>query len=159
MKTRPWVRHASQIHRQRVRFVNRPLFAYNLRMRKVAIVLLIVSAALLFSSFSAAMLQQGSYENSLVIAPLYVEYTDDSADEFAREAAALKSGIGSAPYVKLGFAAFMTPAFPDVSLDTPLTDADMASDLAKIDLMVDRARENGIINHIAFISGFFHNQN
>jgi hypothetical protein len=132
---------------------------YNPRMKKFAILLSIVSAAFLLSSFSPPFFQQGTYENSLVLAPLYVEYIEDSAEVFAREVAALKSAIGVAPYVKLGFAAFMAPEFPDIPLDNAIRDEDLDSDLARLDLMVERARQNGIINHIAFVSGFFHGQN
>jgi hypothetical protein len=127
-------------------------------MKKLAIVL-VVATAFLLNSFSAATFQQGSYENSLVLAPLYVEYLDDSPEKFAREVTALKSGIGDAPFVKLGFAAFFIPGFPDVPLDQALTDSDLAADLAKLDEMVQRARQNGIVDHIAYVSGFFHGQN
>src|SRR6185436_5692485 len=51
-----------------------------------------------------------------------------------------------------------TPSFPDKRLDLPITADDMAADLARLDLMVDRARENGIVNHVAFVTGFFHAQ-
>ena len=72
MKTKPWVRQPSQIKKHRLPFDKRPDFAYNLRMRKLAIALIIVCGGLLLSSFSEPLFQQGSYENSLVLAPLYV---------------------------------------------------------------------------------------
>src|SRR6185503_12188356 len=37
----------------------------------------------------------GTYENSLVVAPLYTEYPVASADVFAREAQSLKSQLGT----------------------------------------------------------------
>jgi hypothetical protein len=101
----------------------------------------------------------GTYANSLVIAPLYVEYQGASDQEFASQVQQLKSQIPAAPYVKVGFATFVGLGFPDVPLNQPLDPAAMSADLANIDTIVDRARNNGIIVHISLISGFFHGSN
>src|SRR5262245_43084243 len=100
-----------------------------------------------------------SYENSLVLAPLYVDYTSKTASQVASDATELKRRLGSAPYVMLGFSAYISIAYPAVPLDSPITEADMAATLNEADVIVNRARDNGIVTHIALVSGFFHGSN
>jgi len=49
-----------------------------------------------------------SFDDSLVVAPHYVEYLSDPTERFVRQAAELKRRIGSAPHVILGFATGIT---------------------------------------------------
>jgi hypothetical protein len=127
--------------------------------RLIALVLCATVSGLGLSSFEASVAEPSTYENSLILVPIYVEYLNASSDEFARQAESLKTDIPSAPYTKIGFGAFLTTQFPDIPLDQPITEGDLSGDVAKIDRMVDRAHANGLITHVAFISGFFHNQN
>jgi hypothetical protein len=103
--------------------------------------------------------QTARFEDSLVLAPLYVDYAKVSADKFARDALALKQAIGTAPHVLLGFASFLRIAYPSIPLDKPVDERDMAPVLAEADVIVGRARENGLITHISLVSGFFHSHN
>ena len=128
-------------------------------MRRSHILILLLLTVVYGVVSAASQAPSSTYDNSLVLAPLYVDYAEDSAEEFAREADELKLRIPAAPYVKVGFAAFVTPQFPDIPLDKTVTESDMAGDLAKIDLLVNRAREHGLINHISLVSGFFHGDN
>lgn len=82
----------------------------------------------------------------LFVAPLYIEYTSSSEEEFAREARKLKQRIPDGPKVRVGFSAFLNMKFAD-------------SDLAEADLIVQRARENNLPVHISVVSGFFHGFN
>ena len=100
--------------------------------------------------------QSGTYDNSLVIAPLYVEYLTASDQEFANQVQQLKAQLPAAPYAKVGFAAYIGLQFADVPLDQPLTADVMAGDLNSIDVAVQRALTNGISLHLALISNFFH---
>src|SRR5262245_32268617 len=123
-------------------------------------VLILLLLTIVYAALGApSQAPPSTYENSLVLAPLYVDYAEHSPEEFAHEADELKVRIPDAPYVKVGFAAFVTPQFPDIPLNKSVTEADMAADLAKIDLLVNRAREHGLINHISLVSGFFHGDN
>jgi hypothetical protein len=127
-------------------------------MRKTLFVFIVVLA--LSITIPAGLTQaRGSYENSLVLAPLYVDYTGKTATQFASDAAELKRRLGNAPYVMLGFSAYISIAYPAVPLDRPITEADMAATLNEADVIVNRARDNGIVTHIALVSGFFHGSN
>ncbi len=121
---------------------------------RVAIVLL-----LMMSSLMSSQTRQGTFENSLVIAPLYVDLAMASAEKFAKDAATLKTTVGSAPYVLLGFASFLRVQYPAVPIDRKITEADMAPSLAEADLIVKRAADNGLVTHMSIVSGFFHSYN
>src|SRR5689334_17766402 len=121
-----------------------PTLLRAMRRSHVSILLFLTIVYAAFGTPSQA--PPGTYENSLILAPLYVEYAEDSPEQFAREADELKLRIPAAPYVKVGFAAFVTPQFPDIPLEKTVTESDMAADLAKIDLLVNRAREHALIN-------------
>lgn len=82
----------------------------------------------------------------LFLAPLYVEYSTSSTEEFAREARELKERIGQGPGVVVGFSAFLNTSF-------------RASDFDDVDRIVERARTNNLPIHISIISGFFHGRN
>ena len=126
-------------------------------MRRLLLFMLVVMVAL--TPMVGMPQSTGTYENSLVLAPLYVDYLLKSPEKFAADVAALKQRIGNAPYVMLGFAAFLDVDYPGVSLDQPITESDMEVPLNKADRIVSRARENGIITHVSIISGFFHGTN
>src|SRR5262245_56789311 len=115
----------------------------------------------LFSAvIASAQPLQKSYEDSLVLAPLYVEYTAVSAAKFASEANELRRRIGEAPHVMLGFAGFVWMDFDgEPHLNRPIDASMLASTLRQADLIVDRARENGLITHIGVASGLFHGWN
>jgi len=100
-----------------------------------------------------------TYENSVVIAPLYAQYTLDGADEFARQAKELKERIGEGPGALLGFASFVRMEFPDADLNQQLREESLKPTLGEVDLVVDRARENGLVAHISLMTGFFHGSN
>ena len=99
------------------------------------------------------------FDDSLVVAPHYVEYLSDTDARFARQAAELKRRIGSAPHVLLGFATGLTIQLPAVDLAEPLTESEMRSTLELIDRIVDRANANNIAVHLTLMSGFFHGMN
>jgi hypothetical protein len=100
-----------------------------------------------------------SFDNSLVLAPLYVDYLTDSEEKFRSEAAELKRRIGSARYVLLGFSAFLNVPYPARDLTQPMDTASMQRALDQVDAIVRRARDNGLIAHISIVSGFYHNWN
>ena len=112
----------------------------------------------LFSQQPAAA-QRASFDDSLFIAPHYVEYLTDTEERFARQATQLTRRVGSAPHVLVGFAAGLPIQFPEADLNRPLTEGQMASTLEEIDKIVERARKNRLAVHISLLSGFFHGMN
>jgi hypothetical protein len=132
---------------------------YNHGMKRLVTLVVVVIGGLFPASRTFSQLQLGTYENSFVLAPLYVEYQTIDDQGFANQVQLLKSQLPSAPYVKVGFGTYVTLNFPDVPLDQPLDASAMHSNLDSIDMIVDRARANGIIVHISLISGFFHDHN
>jgi len=100
--------------------------------------------------------QAATYENSFILAPLYVEYQHVSDQEFANQVQQLRSQIPAAPYVKIGFATFLSLEFPDLPLDQPFDPSGFQDQLANLDTIVDRARANGTIVHLALVSNLFH---
>jgi len=90
---------------------------------------------------------RNTYDNSLVLAPLYVEYTRDSEAEFARQARDLKANIGAGPGVLLGFASFLHMTYPPGPM------------LNTLEVIVDRARSQQLVAHVSIVSGFFHDTN
>ena len=121
----------------------------------------IVSLGIAFALLTAgAQSTKPSYEDSLVLAPLYIEYTSVSADKFAAEATELRRRIGEAPHVLLGFAGFLWLDYDRTpQLDRPIEETILASALGNVDIIVQRARDNGLVTHIALVSGFFHGWN
>jgi hypothetical protein len=106
-----------------------------------------------------AGVRNATFDNSLLIAPHYVEYTAHSEERFASQAAELKRRLGSAPYVMTGFAAGLTIQYPESNLDQRLSESQMVRSLQEIDRVVERARANNIVVHITLMSGFFHGMN
>src|SRR5262245_47445269 len=124
---------------------------------RVSLFLLVTTIAALFGS---AQSRHTSYEDSFVLAPLYVEYTAVSAAKFASEANELRRRICYAPHCLLGFSVFVWMEFDDeLHLNRPIDSSMLAPALRQVDTIVDRARENGLITHIGFESGFFHGWN
>src|SRR5215204_5100559 len=78
-----------------------------------------------------------TYENSLIVAPHYVEYLSDSDERFMHQSLELKRRLGSAPSVWIGFAATLPIQIPAGNLNQPLTEAQMARTLADIDRIVE----------------------
>ena len=103
--------------------------------------------------------RKAGFDDSLVIAPHYVEYMSDTDERFARQAAELRRRIGSAPYVLVGFASGLQIHYPESDLEKPLSPAQMSRTLEDIDKAVGRARTNNLIVHITLMSGFFHGMN
>ena len=103
--------------------------------------------------------QPPSYENSLVLTPLYVNFAKEPADKIAQESAELKQRLGTAPYVRAGFAAFLDSFYPGADLNRPLEAGSLAPGLSQVDTIVERARANGLVTHISIVSGFFHGWN
>src|SRR6185369_3786612 len=97
-------------------------------MRKTFFVFIVV-LALGFAIPAGHTQARRSYENSFVLAPLYVDYTTKTASQFANDASELKRRLGNAPYVMLGFSAYISIAYPAVPLDRPITEADMTTTL------------------------------
>ena len=100
-----------------------------------------------------------SFDDSLVVAPHYVEYLSDPTERFVRQTAELKRRIGSAPHVILGFATGITIEFPAADLSQPMSESQLSSTINIIDRVVERARTNSIAVHITLMSGFFHGMN
>jgi hypothetical protein len=109
---------------------------------------------------AAAQIPKASYNDSLVVAPLYVEYTKVSDGKFAAEVQELQSNLGQAPHVLLGFSTFLSLEYTaEPNMQRPIDQSMLAPTLHEIDLMVHRAAANGIVVHAALASGFFHGWN
>src|SRR5947207_530646 len=92
---------------------------------------------------AAAQSPKPSYNDSLVLAPLYIEYATVSDQKFAAEAMELRRRIGQVPHVLLGFAAFLNLDYDgEPELDRPIDEAMLASKFCEADLIVQRARAN-----------------
>jgi hypothetical protein len=100
----------------------------------------------------------GVYENSLVVAPHYVEFVTDTDERFAHQASELKRRLGSAPHVLVGFAASLPIQIPATDPGQKL-EKQMAGTFEAIDRIVERARKNHVTVHITLTSGFFHGMN
>ncbi len=122
-----------------------------------AITVLIAVAALLFRNSSRP--RPGVYDDSLFVAPHYVEFVSDSDERFAHQASELKRRLGSAPHVLVGFAVSLPIQIPASDLSKQLTEKEMASTLETIDRIVERAHKGQVIVHITLLSGFFHGMN
>src|SRR5207237_9825904 len=106
---------------------------------------LLLLAGMIAAVIGSAEPRQKSYEDSLVLAPLYVEYTAVSAAKFASEANELRRRIGEAPHVMLGFAGFVWMDFDgQPHLNEPIDASMLASTLRQPGHIVDRMRENGL---------------
>jgi len=110
-------------------------------------------------TFRSSAQRPARFDDSLVVAPHYVEYLSDTDERFARQAAELKRRIGSAPHVLLGFATGLTIQFPAVNLSQKVTENHLAGTLGEIDRVVERARANNLVVHLTLMSGFFHGAN
>jgi len=110
-------------------------------------------------TFRSSAQRPAGFDDSLVVAPHYVEYLSDTDERFARQAAELKRRIGSAPHVLLGFATGLTIQFPAVNLSQKVTENHLAGTLGEIDRVVERARANNLVVHLTLMSGFFHGAN
>ena len=109
---------------------------------------------------AAAQLSKASYNDSIVVAPLYVEYTNVSDEKFAAEAQELRRSLGQAPHVLLGFSAFLSLEYTtEPDMQRPIGADTLAPTLREVDLVVRRAAANGIVAHAALTSGFFHGWN
>jgi hypothetical protein len=116
----------------------------------------------LFVAFipAAAQLPKASYKDSLVVAPLYIEYTKVSDEKFAAEAQELRRDLGQAQHVLLGFSTFLYLEYgAEPNLQRPIGLSILAPTLRETDLVVRRAKANGIVTHVALVSGFFHGWN
>lgn len=107
-----------------------------------------------------AQQRKPSYKNSIVIAPLYIEYTKVSDDKFAAEVQELRRRLGDAQHVLLGFSTFLSLEYDGaLSLEGPIETSSLKPTLKDVDIVVRRAAANGIITHVALTSGFFHGWN
>ena len=102
---------------------------------------------LLVCSSLTSQAPRDAYDDSLVLAPLYVGYTTDSEAEFAAQVRELKANIGAAQGVLLGFASFLHMTYPPKPM------------IETLDLIVARARAGRIVTHVSVVSGFFHDAN
>ncbi|HEY2380432.1 MAG TPA: hypothetical protein VGK48_04550 [Terriglobia bacterium] len=101
-----------------------------------------------------------SYSDSIVIAPLYIEYAKVSDQKFAAEAQRLRRDLGQAPHVLLGFSAFLSLEYnAEPDLRQAIDKSILAPTLRETDLVVQRALKNGLITHVALTTGFFHGWN
>jgi hypothetical protein len=119
-------------------------------------VLITVAALLYRNSFRP---RPGVYDDSLFLAPHYVEFVSDSDEQFSHQASELKRRLGSAPYVLVGFAASLPIQIPASDLSKQLTEKEMASTLETVDRIVERANRSHLTVHITLTSGFFHGMN
>jgi hypothetical protein len=96
----------------------------------------------------------------LFIAPLYIEYTASSSQEFATEVKLLKERIGSpGAGVLVGFSTFLGLQFRRPELDQPIVEEVIQPTLDELQLLMDRSRSNHIPLHIAVGSNLFHGSN
>lgn len=103
---------------------------------------------------------EASYNDSIVIAPLYIEYTKVSDQKFAAEARRLRHDLGQAPHVLLGFSAFLSLEYnAGPNLKQPIDKSSLAPTLSEADILVQRAANNGLVTHVALTTGFFHGWN
>jgi len=116
-------------------------------------------AATTFLSQQPSIRQPGRYEDSLVLAPHYIEFLTESDARFSHQVSELKRRLGSAPHVLVGFAASLPISFPAVDIRQTLTENQMAASLDAVDRIVERARASQVIVHITLTSGFFHGMN
>lgn len=101
----------------------------------------------------------GTYNDSLWIAPYYVEFLGDSDAQFAHQVSELKRRLGSSPYVLVGFGAGLQLQFPASDLNQPIRELQMADTLKTVDRLVQRAQSAHVPLHISITSGFFHATN
>src|SRR6516225_4893253 len=121
---------------------------------------LTVVALLIAFHPAAAQIPKASYNDSIVVAPLYVEYTKVSDEKFAAEVQELQSNLGQAPHVLLGFSTFLSLEYnAEPNMQRPIDESVLAPTVREVDLVVRRAAANGIIAHVALTSGFFHGWN
>ncbi len=95
----------------------------------------------------------------LFLAPLYVEYTTSSAEQFANEVTELRRRIGESVAVQVGFSTFLSVKFGRVDVNRPIDPPAMQSTLADLELIINRARLHKLPIHISIASGFFHDHN
>src|SRR5262245_5652636 len=101
-----------------------------------SLLLVVICLACMCSITIASPLQE--FDNSLVIAPLYPQYMTDSEETFARQVQELKTRLGLAPHVVLGFSAGLNIAFPPVNIDEQLGPAALQSTFQDLDAIIDR---------------------
>lgn len=103
---------------------------------------------------------KASYGDSIVIAPLYIEYAGVSDAKFAAEAERLRHQLGQAQHVMLGFSSFLYLQYgPGLNPQKPVEKPILTATLENIDLVVQRAKANGLVTHVALSTGFFHGWN
>lgn len=103
---------------------------------------------------------KAAYNDSIVIAPLYIEYANVSEAKFAAEAERLRQQLGQAKHVMLGFSSFLYLQYsPAVSVQKPIEKSILTPTLANVDVVVQRAAANKLITHVALSTGFFHGWN
>jgi hypothetical protein len=121
----------------------------------------LITIAVLIAVVPVVALQpKPSYNDSIVIAPLYIEYTKVSDDKFAAEVRELHRRLGHGQHVLLGFSTFLYLDYDGtLSLERPIDASSLKPTLQEADIVVQRALQNGVIAHIAFTSGFFHGWN
>lgn len=107
-----------------------------------------------------AQMPTSHYNDSIVIAPLYIEYTQVSEAKFASQAQELRRRLGQAQHVMLGFSTFLYFDYEgELTVDRPVDGPALQSTLHNADLIVERAARNNLITHVALVSGFFHGWN
>src|SRR5215467_5163325 len=96
----------------------------------------------------------------LFIAPLFIEYSASSSQDFAKEVKLLKERIGSpGPGVLVGFSTFLGLQFRQPELNQPIVESVIQPTLDELQLLMDRARSNHIPLHISVGSNLFHGSN
>jgi hypothetical protein len=95
----------------------------------------------------------------LFIAPVYVEFTSSSNEEFANEVQELRRRIGESAGVQVGFSAFLNMQFRAVDFNRPIDASVLKPTLDELDKIVTRARSQKLPIHISIASGFFHGYN
>lgn len=123
-------------------------------------ILLAVSALLFLScARKPSELPTGVYDDSLFLAPHYVEFVTDTDERFAHQVSELQRRLGSAPHALIGFAVSLPIQIPSTDPGKPISEQEMASTLETVDRIVERARKGQVPVHITLMSGFFHGMN
>jgi len=113
--------------------------------------------AIIVALSSALALAKSS--ERLFVAPVYVEFTSSSNEEFANEVQELRRRIGESASVQVGFSAFLNMQFEPVDMNKPVDASVLQPTFDELEKIVTRARSYKLPIHVSIASGFFHGYN
>src|SRR5262245_36786475 len=94
--------------------------------------------AIIVALSSAIALAESS--ERLFVAPVYVEFTSSSNEEFAKEVQELRRRIGESASVQVGFSAFLNMQFEPVDMNRPVAASVLQPTFDELEKIVTRAR-------------------